>query len=261
MFVNAIPFGFKDHAVMIGGASVKEWKINSWKKRIPEYLINDLKFISTLSEAVGNYSVGDLVICFDKMKSEAWRLTALWKNKHKEVHLFKKLWKLQILVKKLRTTQILRKDSPAHPFTFLEAELREAAAENWDNPPKGQKWRLKIIPQMIKVSLSWISSVEQQLGVFFNHHPAHSNKKSSPKVRGVIVDGILSHDSSTVREAIKGFWGDLLGTECSYDLKALNKLLDNHSFCFSDFENHTVKLLKVEKLLLRGNNTNAGSLI
>ena len=107
LFVNAIPFGFKDHAVMIGGASVKEWKINSQKKRIPEYLINDPKFISALSEAVGNYSVGDPMICLNKMKSEAWRLTSLWKDKHKEAHLFKKLWKLQTLVKKLRTTQIL----------------------------------------------------------------------------------------------------------------------------------------------------------
>ena len=71
LFVNTIPSGFKDHAVMIGGASVKEWEINSQKKRIPEYLINNPKFISALSEAVGNYSVGDPVICLDKMKSEA----------------------------------------------------------------------------------------------------------------------------------------------------------------------------------------------
>ena len=71
LFVNAIPSGFKDHAVMIGGASVKEWKINSQKKRIPEYLINDPKFISALSKAVGNYSMGNPVICLDKMKSEA----------------------------------------------------------------------------------------------------------------------------------------------------------------------------------------------
>ena len=172
LFVNAIPSGFKDHAVMIGGVSVKEWKINSWKKRIPEYLINDPKFISALSEAVGNYSVGDPMTCLDKIKSEAWRLTALWKDKHKEVHLFKKLWKLQTLVKKLRTTWILRKDSPAQPFTSLEAELREAAAENWDNPLKGRKWRLKIIPWMIKVGLSWIASLEQQLGVFLDNPPS-----------------------------------------------------------------------------------------
>ena len=104
---------------MIGGASVKEWKINSQKKRIPEYLINDPKFIFALSEVVGNYSMSDPVICLDKMKSEAWRLTALWKDKHKEAHLFKKLWKLQTLVKKLRTTQILIKDHPAYPFFFF----------------------------------------------------------------------------------------------------------------------------------------------
>ena len=56
---------------MIGGASVKEWKINSQKKRISKYLINDPKFISAFSEAVGNYSVGDFVTCLDKMKFEA----------------------------------------------------------------------------------------------------------------------------------------------------------------------------------------------
>ena len=114
--MNAIPSRFKDHAVMIGGASVKEWKINSQKRRIPEYLINNPKFISALSEVVGNYSVGDPVTCLDKMKSEAWRLTALWKDKHKEAHLFKKFWKLQTLIKKLKTTQILRKDSQLTPL-------------------------------------------------------------------------------------------------------------------------------------------------
>ena len=244
---------------MIRGASIKEWKINFQKKKIPKYLINNLKFISALSETVGNYSVDNLMICFDKMKFEAWRLTVLWKNKHKEVHLFKKLWKLQTLIKKLKTTQILRKDSPAHPFTSLEVELREAAAENWDNPLKGQKWRLKIIPWIIKVDFSWISSLEQQLGVFLNNHPAHSNKKCSPKVREVIVDGILSHNSFIVRDAIKEFWGDFLGTECSYDLKALDKLLNNYPFCFPDSENHTVDFLKVEKLLLQVNNISASS--
>ena len=89
-------------------------------------------------------------------------------------------------------------------------------------------------------------------------HPTCPNKKSSPKVREVIVDGILSCDSSIVREAIKGFWGDFLGTECPYDLKALDELLDNHPFCFPDSENHTIDLLKVEKLLLQTNHTSAG---
>ena len=58
---------------------------------------------------------------------------------------------------------------------------------------------------MIKVGLSQISSLEQQLKVFFNNYPACPNKKSSSKVKRVIIDGILSYDSSTMREAIKGF--------------------------------------------------------
>ena len=74
----------------------------------------------------------------------------------------------------------------------------------------------------------------------------------------MIVDDILSHNSSTMREAIKGFWGDLLGTECPYNLKALDELLNNHPFRFPDSENHTVDLLKVEKLLFQANNTSAG---
>ena len=111
---------------------------------------------------------------------------------------------------------------------------------------------------MIKVGLSQISSLEQQLGVFFDNHPAHPNKKSFPKVRGVIVDGILSHDSSTVREAIKGFRNDFLETEHSYNLKALDELLDNHPFHFPNSKNHTIDLLKVEKLLFQANNTSAG---
>ena len=63
----------------------------------PNLSLLSLKLLET-------YSVGDPVTCLDKMKSEAWRLTALWKDKHKKAHLFKKLWKLQTLVKKLRTT-------------------------------------------------------------------------------------------------------------------------------------------------------------
>ena len=61
-----------------------------------------------------------------------------------------------------------------------------------------------------------------------------------------------------MKDAIKGFWGDFLGTEHPYNLKALDELLDNHPFCFPNSENHTVDLLKVEKLLLQANHTSAG---
>ena len=71
----------------------------------------------------------------------------------------------------------------------------------------------------------------------------------------MIVDNILFYNSSTVKEAIKGFWDDFLGIEHPYDLKALDELFNNHFFCFLDSENHTVNLLKVEKLLFQVNNT------
>ena len=49
-----------------------------------------------------------------------------------------------------------------------------------------------------------------------------------------------------------------MGTECLYNLKAFDELLNNHLFHFPDSENHTIDLLKVEKLLLQANNTSAG---
>ena len=46
LFINAILFSFKDHALLIEGSSLKEWKIWVNKKSIPEYLINDHGFIN-----------------------------------------------------------------------------------------------------------------------------------------------------------------------------------------------------------------------
>ena len=59
LFINAIPSGFKDHALLIGGSSFKEWEIRANKKSIPEYLINDHGFINTLIERMGTFSEGD----------------------------------------------------------------------------------------------------------------------------------------------------------------------------------------------------------
>ena len=53
IFVNAISLGFKDHAIIIGGTSIKEWELRSNKKRISEYFIKDSKFINALINEVG----------------------------------------------------------------------------------------------------------------------------------------------------------------------------------------------------------------
>ena len=47
---------------MIGGASVKEWEINFQKKKIPEYLINDPKFISALFKNSLRRSLSELKV-------------------------------------------------------------------------------------------------------------------------------------------------------------------------------------------------------
>ena len=80
--------------MIIGGTSIKEWELKSNKKRILEYLIKDPKFINALINEVGNYVEGDSVSCLSKLKEKAWELVPLWKDKGKEAHLFKELWKL-----------------------------------------------------------------------------------------------------------------------------------------------------------------------
>ena len=41
LFINAILSGFKDHALLIGESLFKKWEIQTNKKSIPEYLINE----------------------------------------------------------------------------------------------------------------------------------------------------------------------------------------------------------------------------
>ena len=57
--------------MIVGGTSIKEWKLKSNKKRIPEYLIKDSKFINALINEVGNYVEGDPVSCLIKLKEKA----------------------------------------------------------------------------------------------------------------------------------------------------------------------------------------------
>ena len=59
LFINAILFSFKDHALLIGGSSFKEWEIQANKKSILEYLINDHGFINTFIERMSTFSEGD----------------------------------------------------------------------------------------------------------------------------------------------------------------------------------------------------------
>ena len=59
---------------------------------------------------------------------------------------------------------------------------------------------------MIKAEKTWIAVLKQQLEIFVDEHSSHSGHKSSPYVKGVIVDGVISHDDNVVKKAIKDFW-------------------------------------------------------
>ena len=139
--------------MIVGGTSIKEWELKSNKKRIFEYLIKDPKFINALINEVGDYVEGDPVSCLSKLKEKVWKLVPLWKNKGKEAHLFKELWKLQTIIKCLAKTRILRKTSAIHSFSSLELELLHTAAIRWNGFQDDKKWRIKAIPRMIKAGM------------------------------------------------------------------------------------------------------------
>ena len=245
--------------MIVGGTSIKEWELKSNKKRIPEYLIKDPKFINALINEVGDYVEGDSVSCFIKLKEKAWELVPLWKDKGKEAHLFKELWKLQTIIKHLAKTRILRKTSAIHSFSLLELELLHTAAIGWNGSRDDKKWRIKAIPRMIKAGMDRTAVLEQQLGIFVDEHLSHPGRKSSPRVKGVIVDGVISRDDNVVKKAIKDFWESLLSTERPYNKDSLDELIADHHPHFPPVERHDVNRKKVDKLLQRTNNTSAGS--
>ena len=74
---------------------------------------------------------------------------------------------------------------------------------------------------MIKAGMDQIAVLEQQLRIFVDEHPLCLGCKSSPYVKGVIVDGVISHDDNVVKKAIKDFWESLLSTERLYNKDSL----------------------------------------
>ena len=99
---------------------------------------------------------------------------------------------------------------------------------------------------------------EQQLEIFVDEHLSRPGHKSFPHVKGIIVDGVISHDDNVVKKAIKDFWESFLSTERPYNKDSLDKLIADHHSHFPPVERHDVDRKKVDKLLQRTNNTSAG---
>ena len=102
---------------------------------------------------------------------------------------------------------------------------------------------------MIKAGMDWTAVLKQQLGIFVDEHLSCPGYKSSPCVKGVIVDGVISYNDNVVKKAIKDFWKSLFSTERPYNKDSLNELIADHHLCFSPVERHDVDRKKVDKLL------------
>ena len=208
LFINAIPSSFKDHALLIRGSLFKEWEIQVNKKSIPEYLINDHGFINTLIERMGTFSEGDDPNKFlTRFKTTAWELVLYWRERNTEAVLFRELWKIHSLVRFLHNSRILRKSTVQRPYSSLEMDLLDQASLGWKGSKEGKLWRRGIIPRMISAVLKKIECIEGQLGIFIDSHPVRPKARSSPRVKGIVVDGVISRDNGVVQKAIKEFWG------------------------------------------------------
>ena len=250
LFINAILFGFKDHALLIGGSSFKEWKIQMNKKSIPEYLINDHGFINTLIERMGTFSEDDDPNEFlTRFKTTAWKLVLYWRERNTEAALFRELWKIHSLVRSLHNSHILRKSTVQRPYSSLEMGLLDQTSLGWKGLKEGKLWRRGIIPRMISTVLKKIECIEGQLRIFIDNHPARPKVRSSPRVKGIVVDGVISRDNDVVQKAIKEFWGNLLGSVRPYNKDSLQKLIENHKPQFPKVDYHVVDGAKVNKLL------------
>ena len=82
-----------------------------------------------------------------------------------------------------------------------------------------------------------------------DEHPSCPGCKSSSCIKGVIVDGVISHDDNVVKKAIKNFWESLFNTERPYNKDSLNELITDHHPHFPPVEKYDVNRKKVDKLL------------
>ena len=73
-----------------------------------------------------------------------------------------------------------------------------------------------------------------------DEHPSCPGHKSSPCVKGVIIDGVISCDDNVVKKAIKDFWESLLSTERPYNKDSLDELIADHHLHFPPVERHDV---------------------
>ena len=133
-----------------------------------------------------------------RFKTTVWKLVPYWRERNTEAALFRELWKIHFLVRSLHNSHILRKSTVQRPYSSFEMGLLDQASLGWKGLKKEKSWRRRIIPRMISAALKKIECIEGQLGIFIDHHSMRFKVKSSPRVKGIVVDGVISRDNGVV---------------------------------------------------------------
>ena len=235
-FVTAIPNSFRDHAVLIGGTSVKKWFTSSHPKSIPEVFINDPRFGKAILERVGDYKNNPLDH-LKKIKTAAWEVANEGKKGVAPESMLGSLWRFQTLRRHYQMIKAFRKSTPQRPYSPLEEELLMEAT--WTGTiSKKRAWRVGILPRVIRAVEKRIATLECTLGI--HHEPSSFSTKSKTKkaVAGLLVEGEVVRDSKKINQALSDYWGNLFGSTRDFDRETLDLWIKEHPNSFPQMEHH-----------------------
>ena len=76
--------------------------------------------------------------------------------------------------------------------------LLDQASFSWKGLKKEKLWRRGIILRMIFVAFKKIEYIKEQLGIFINNHSMRPKVRLSLRIKGIVVDGVISRDNDMV---------------------------------------------------------------
>ena len=132
----------------------------------------------------------------------AWETCNKWRTGSRASFGFRRLWELQVLLRKLSALSFLPK-----PRTPLEVEIRrealEAGGRDNDDSPKRRRL-LSVVLERIKLHIwcleNFLKIPEEATLIKLK------TKVKKSGVRGVLVEGEIIRESGQVQKEIKTFW-------------------------------------------------------
>ena len=202
-FITGVPAEFLDHIFLVGGATCKLWDLKHFKKQIPTFLTKDPSFIKEVIAQMGKYNGSNPLEFLERLKSQAKTIASRWMDKSENKEHFSLLWRHQVFIKRIRRMRFYRKSSVSRPYSSYELDIITEAGINFKKPKK-RSWGEAIVPRMIQVVNNHIEVLEKKLGIF-SDDSLKIKKKKGVKIKGLIVDGVISNNTKKISEAISNF--------------------------------------------------------